>query len=139
MKKLGLIFLAICLIFALVACSGGISLETGHELTAQFCAAISEGDYETAATLFHPAVGTDAQKLEEFHSALSERVGAAQSVAITIERYNSFENMMYTSDVGGARLTLGGEALVGTEDADLSVVIVDNEQGYGIYSIHFDP
>ena len=53
----GLLCLLLLCALALTACSGGVSRGEAKDATEALFLALSAGDYEEAASLFHPAAG----------------------------------------------------------------------------------
>ena len=57
---------------------------------------------------------------------------------IEIKRYTEFSSLAYDSDVDGGECELEANVIVGGVGYELSIEIVKNDLGYGIYEIDFD-
>ena len=140
MKKLlkSSLLLTLCILCALslFACSGGISGEEAKAYIGDFLGAVADGDYARAETLLHPERPAE---LAPFFANVEAEAGLDFSAGIEIERYTGFSTSFYDSSVGGSAYELRFRALVGDKSVEMTVEIVKNEAGYGIYNFNIDP
>ena len=143
MKRVASIFvlLAVLLtaVMSLTACSGGVTREETQTASEALFAALSKGDYEAAAALFHPETGMTADNVAAFCEQLNSQTGLDFSEGATIERYTGMSTSFYDSNVGGSRYELTMQVKVGETSATFRVEVVRNDGGFGISNLHYDP
>ena len=125
--------LALCL--TAVGCAGKIKKSDAKETAEAFLAAVAEGDFEAAETYLHPRASFNA---EEIFSGIESRVSIDFQKGIEIRRYTDFSSSLYDDDVKGSDYELEMDILVDGVTLELSIEIVKNDHGYGIYEIDFD-
>lgn len=127
------------LMAALTACSGGIPREEAQATTIALFDALSEGDYEEAASLFHPDTFTNAQNLSDYCAGLLKDYGIDVSKGMTIDKYTGFGSAFYDSNVGGSRYELTMKVIVGDKTCSFTTEIVKTDTGYGLTNLHYNP
>ena len=132
------ILAALCLLLAsLTACSGGVTREETQTASESLFVALSEGDYEAAAALFHP----DKSKTPDELSSYCEMLVADYDVDLTdgavIERYTGMTSAFYDSNVDGSLYELVMEIKVGDTSTIFRVQVVRNDAGFGIWNFAF--
>ena len=127
--------LLISLALTLVSC---ISSEDAKASANELFTCLEEGRYEDAVALCHPISGV--QSGETFASLadqIKEALGVTFTDGIEIVRYTGFKTSAYESSVDGSRYDLAMEITIGGVTVPAQVVIVDNDDGYGIGGVHF--
>ncbi len=138
-KKLLLVFMSIFVLLCMSACGAGISLDDGKKYTEDFWIALSEKDYEAAASLMHPISEASADDIEDFADGMEYDFGVDFDFDdVSVTNYTGFETMIYDSDVGGARLTLSFQINIGGMEYSGSSELVRNSDGFGISGISID-
>ena len=132
------ILAALCLLLtSLTACSGGVTREETQTASESLFVALSEGDYEAAAALFHP----DKSKTPDELSSYCEMLVADYDVDLTdgavIERYTGMTSAFYDSSVDGSLYELVMEIKVGDTSTIFRVQVVRNDAGFGIWNFAF--
>ncbi len=127
-KKTILVVTAVCLLlFSLTSC---IKSETAKETINGFFKAVSEENYSNAASHMHPDIKDD---LKTYFEEIENKNGVDFSKGVKIERYTSVRTAYYDSKVGGALYETAFSADIDGKSAVVSVMLVDNDSGYGIY------
>lgn len=139
LKQVIALSLGFFLLLFLSACSGGIQREEAQKYTEDFFAAVSEDDYEKAATLMHPDRGTSQELLQEFLEAIESDHDIDFSEGTVIEKYTGFTSALYNSDIGGASYTLTFQITIGASQWSGSTEVVRNDAGTGINNISVNP
>ena len=134
-KSIILIVISLTLCFSLVACNGAIKRKDAKVLTEEFVSAIENGDFEKAKSYLHPEKPLD---LEKYFNEIEARTGVDFQKSIEIKRYTGFSSSLYDSEVDGADYELEMNVIVDGVAFELSVDIVKNDLGYGIYDIEID-
>lgn len=136
MKKI--ISVLIILVFALTlfGCSGkGISRASAKEQVNALISYVESNEFENAQTLVHPNRPIDLKIL----FALKEKeYNVDFQSGIEIKRYTNFSSSLYDSEVDGSEYELDMDIIVSGKVLELSVDIVKNDKGYGIYDIEID-
>lgn len=130
-----ILLLSLVMMLLATGCSGGISGDDAKAHINSFLDAVEADDYEKAATFLHPDRPTD---LQVFFGNLESRENLDFSSGIAIERYSGFSSSYYDSTVDGSRYALDMEVKVGTEEIEMEIEIVSNDNGYGIYNLDVD-
>ena len=125
-----LLLITVALPFSFAACSGGIDRETADAFIEDFFAEIKKDHYGRAETFFHPDQFTD---IEKYLKTVEEEKGLDFSNGITVERRSNIQIAYYDSEVGGSRYGVTLDAKVGDTEVTIVVVIVQSENGYGVY------
>ncbi len=137
-RVLSVLTVMLLLLAALLSCSGGVTREEAQTASESLFAALSEGDYEAAAALFHPDTDTTADILASYCEGLASERGIDLSKGATIERYTGMSSSLYDSGVGGSRYELTMKVKVGETTATFRVEVVRNDSGFGIANLHCD-
>ncbi|MBQ8849073.1 MAG: hypothetical protein IJ011_01915 [Clostridia bacterium] len=136
LKKLLVILTVCCLcVCSFSSCSGGIDGDEAKEFIGEFFDAIVAEDYEKAETFLHPERPAD---LETFIVNIEKEDGIDFQAGIEIERYTNFSIAYYDSTVDGSTYGLTMDTNVGDADVEITVEIVQNDNGYGIYNLDID-
>ena len=132
-----IIILTICLLCPcfLLSCSGGIDTDEAKEHINEFLSAMAQEDYEKAEKLLHPDRPAD---IEEFIKGYEEQTGLDLSSGITVKRNTGFNYTYYSSNVGGSSYELTMSAEVGGTNITITVEIVQNDNGYGVYNFYIN-
>lgn len=139
MKLKSIALLAIVLVFCvgLLGCNGkSISGDEAKAHILSFFEAVEAGDYEKAETHLHPERPIS---LEKFFGTIKESENLDFQSDITIEKYTGFSSSYYDSTVKGSAYTLDMKTTVGDKDVKISIEIVRNEKGFGIYNLDINP
>ena len=134
-KALFSVIMAVVLSLSLVGCGDGLKKDDAKDLMEGFVEAVENGDFEAAKTYLHPEKPFD---VEKFFDAIEAREGIDFQGGIEIKRYTEFSSSAYDSDVDGGECELEANVIVGGVGYELSIEIVKNDLGYGIYEIDFD-
>ena len=136
MKKIISVVLCLSLFTVLLSsCSGGINSDEAKSHINSFLAEIETGDYQAASTYLHvdrPA------NLELFFEGIEKDKGIEFQQIITVKKYTGVSSSYYDSTVGGSTYSLDMVIVVGDDELKLSVEIVKNDNGFGIYNLDID-
>lgn len=144
MKKRVLLTLSVLLsllfcLGALTSCGEGISGDEAKATTAALFDALSAGNYEEAAALFHPDTLTNAQNLSDYCAGLLKDHGIDVSKGMSIEKYTGFSSSLYDSNVGGARYELTMRVAIGDTTYTFTTELAKTDAGYGLINLHYEP
>lgn len=127
------------LITSLTACSGGVTREEAKTAMDSLLVALDNENYAEAAALYHP----DAAMTEELLAALAEqvktKVGIDLTEGATVEKITGISSSYYDSTVGGSRYELTAKIQAGDKTASLTVEVIRNDEGYGIFKVECYP
>ncbi|MBQ7910635.1 MAG: hypothetical protein IJ363_07615 [Clostridia bacterium] len=127
------------LITSLTACSGGVTREEAKTAMDSLLTALDNENYAEAAALYHP----DAAMTEELLAALAEqvktKVGIDLTEGATVEKITGISSSYYDSTVGGSRYELTAKIKAGDKTASLTVEVIRNDRGYGIFKVECNP
>lgn len=127
------------LLTSLTACSGGITREEAKTAMDSLLTALDNENYAEAAALYHP----DAAMTEELLAALAEqvktKVGIDLTEGATVEKITGISSSYYDSTVGGSRYELTAKIKAGDKTASLTVEVIRNDRGYGIFKVECNP
>ena len=136
MKKFFYVVLCLSLFTILLSsCSGGINSQEAKSHINSFLAEIEKSDYQSASTYLHierPA------NLEAFFEGIEKDKGIDFQQTITIKEYTGVSFSYYDSTVGGSTYSLDMVIVVGDDEFTLSVELVRNNNGFGIYNLNID-
>ena len=135
----GLLCLLLLCALALTACSGGVSRGEAKDATEALFLALSAGDYEEAASLFHPAAGITPDLMKAFCETLQEEFAADVTEGIVIDAYTGMRSAYYDSNVGGSLYELTMNVKIGGTPLSLTTEVIRTETGFGIRNIHCNP
>lgn len=130
MKKLIAISLLLTLVLSLAGCAGGVDVEQADAEVAAFFDTAITGDYEAAKTYLHPS---NADIL--LHSFIYYNIPKGATVTDAA----NFSWSWYDGSVGGSQYTRDYTLTAGDAAWTVSVQVVQNEAGYGIYSLDIQP
>lgn len=134
-KHLFLTLMAVVLAFSLVGCANRVKKDEAKETAEAFLDAVEAGDFEKAKTYLHPEKPFDVEKYfneKELRSEIDFQKG------IEIKRYTEYSSSAYDSDVGGGDFELEMNIIVDGVAFEISIDIVRNDLGYGIYDLDLD-
>lgn len=134
-KSLLLLLLVLALALSLVACSEGLSKDETKALTEDFLGAVQRGDFEAAEAYLHPERPID---LEKYFDGIEGRAAIDFQSGIEIGRYTEYSYSAYDSEFAGSDCELELNATVSGVALEISIEIVKNDLGYGIYEIDID-
>ncbi len=136
-KSIILFLFVILLTFSLFGCNGkGITNDEAKSYINVFFEAIEAGDYEKAETYLHPERPAP---LQEFFNAVETDKNLNFKSGIRVKKYTSFSSSVYDSTVKGSAYTLDMKTMVGDAELGISIEIVRNDNGYGIYNFDIKP
>ena len=134
MKKMVSLFLVFMLVFALSACSGGISKDEAKSHIDGFLEKISSEDYKAAEGFLHPERPAD---LQTFFTGI-ENENKVDFSNISIEKYTGFKSTLFDSTVNGSTYSLTMEISNADKNFQMEIEVVKNDNGYGIYNLDID-
>lgn len=130
------VFLLLCFAFSFASC---IKSEEARALTENVFACLSEARYEDALALFHPSSGiTEASELESLVKQLNEYYEADVSEGIVIDKVTGVKSSAYNTSVDGSVYQMNMALSVGETKMASYIVIVRNDDGYGVAGLHFE-
>ena len=134
------VFVALCLLLAsLTACSGGITREEAKTAMDSLLVALDNENYAEAAALYHP----DAVMTEELLAAFAEQVKTKVGIDLTegavVEKITGISSSYYDSTVDGSRYALTARIKAGDKTSSLTVEVIRNDKGYGIFKVECNP
>lgn len=136
-KSIALFLFVMLLTFSLLGCNGkGITDDEAKAHINDFFKEIEAGDYEKAETYLHlerPA------SLQEYLNTIETDNNLNFKLGIKVEKYTNFSYSIYDSTVQGSTYTLDMKTMVGDAKLGMSIEIVRNENGYGIYNFDIKP
>lgn len=130
MKRILCLFFVVSLVLSLAGCQGGVNRAQADAEIAAFFDKVASEDFEGATAYLHPTNATDLQTL------------FAQSdipADFAVEDIVNFSWSWYSSDVDGSQYTREYRVTTGEQHWTVSVQIVQNDAGYGIYDLTITP
>ncbi len=134
-KSILLSVLVFALCFSLVGCGNGIKKDSAKEVAESFLFSVENGDFETAKNYLHPERPFD---VEKYFKEVEDRASVDFQNGIEIRRYTGYSSSLYDSEVGGSEYELEMNIIVDGIAFELTVEIVRNVFGFGIYEIDLD-
>lgn len=122
-------------ILSFASCNGGIDKDEAKSFINDFFEAIVAEDYEKAETFLHPERPAD---LEKFLLNVEQTQNLDFQAGIEIDRYTGFSSAYYDSTVDGSTYELTMRTNICENTVRITVEIVQNENGYGIYNFVID-
>ena len=122
-------------LFSLTACSGGIDRSDAKLFVEEFFAAVASEDDAKAQAYLHPHCEGE---LSLFLTGTESRLGVRFADGITVVRHTGFQYSFYNSAVDGSQYTMHIETRIGEKTVNFSVMVVQNDAGYGIYDLTVD-
>ena len=131
---------ALCLLLtSLTACSGGITREEAKTAMDSLLTALDNGNYAEAAALYHPDYAMTEELLSAFVEEVKTKVGIDLTEGATVEKITGMQSVYYDSTVGGSRYELTAKIRAGDKTASLTVEVIRNDRGYGIFKVECNP
>ena len=128
--------LVIAAVLSLSSC--GIDKDEAKEDMLSFLEAVEAERFDDAKALLHPEL---IEKTTDFATAihsLEERCGIDFSDGITINKTVNMQYSLYNSDYNGSGYELTFYATVGEADVYITLRVVENNDGYGVYYFGVD-
>ena len=130
MKRILCLIFAVALVLSLAGCQGGVDRDKANAEITAFFDKVAAGDFEGAKIYLHPQNVTDLQALFS-----QSGIPADFAVADVI----NFAWSWYSSDVDGSQYTREYRLTADKQSWTVSVQIVQNDAGYGIYNLTITP
>ena len=131
---------ALCLLLtSLTACSGGITREEAKTAMDSLLVALDNENYAEAAALYHPDAAMTEELLAAFAEQVKTKVGIDLTEGATVEKITGMQSVYYDSTVGGSRYELTAKIRAGDKTASLTVEVIRNDKGYGIFQVECYP
>lgn len=127
------------LLTSLTACSGGVTREEAKTAMDSLLTALGNENYAEAASLYHPDAAMTEDLLAAFAEEVKTEVGIDLTEGASVERTTNMRSAYYDSNVGGSFYALTAEIKAGDKTASLTVEVVRNEKGYGIFKVECNP
>ena len=136
MKKYIALFLLLLFALTLVSCGENkISGKEAKEQVNTLLDYVKAENFENAQTLVHPNRPID---FKSYFNGKEIEYNVDFQSGIEIKRYTGFSSALYDSEVDGGKYELDMDILVSGRELELSVELVRNDRGYGIYDIDID-
>ncbi len=119
---------AVLLLFSLTSC---IDSNLARGTLEDFVIAVESNDFEKAQSYMHPSVTDD---IEVYFNSIEKERQVDFQAGFKIIKYVGFENAFFDSNVGGSLYGTTATVKIGGMDATITVNIVENDAGYGIYN-----
>ena len=131
---------ALCLLLvSLTACSGGITREEAKTAMDSLLSALDNENYAEAAALYHPDAAMTEELLAAFAEQVKTKVGIDLTEGAVVEKITGMSASYYDSTVDGSRYALTAKIKAGDKTADLTVEVIRNDRGYGIFRVECNP
>ena len=131
---------ALCLLLtSLTACSGGVTREEAKTAMDSLLTALENENYAEAAALYHPDAAMTEELLSAFAEQVKTKVGIDLTEGATVEKITGISSSYYDSTVGGSRYELTAKIQAGDKTASLTVEVIRNDRGYGIFKVECYP
>ena len=127
------------LITALTACSGGITREEAKTAMDSLLTALGNENYAEAAALYHPDAAMSEDLLAAFSEEVKTNVGIDLAEGAVVEKITNMRSAYYDSNVDGSFYALTAKIQAGDKPADLTVEVIRNDRGYGIFKVECNP
>ena len=127
------------LITSLTACSGGITREEAKTAMDSLLTALGNENYAEAAALYHPDAAMSEDLLAAFSEEVKTNVGIDLAEGAVVEKITNMRSAYYDSNVDGSFYALTARIKAGDKTADLTVEVVRNDRGYGIFKVECNP
>lgn len=127
------------LLTSLNACSGGITREEAKTAMDSLLVALDNENYAEAAALYHPDAAMTEELLAAFAEQVKTKVGIDLTEGATVEKITGISSSYYDSNVGGSRYELTAKIQAGDKTASLTVEVIRNDRGYGIFQVECNP
>ena len=131
---------ALCLLLvSLTACSGGITREEAKTAMDSLLSALDNENYAEAAALYHPDAAMTEDLLIAFAEQVKTKVGIDLTEGAVVEKITGMSSSYYDSNVDGSFYALTARIKAGDKTADLTVEVIRNDRGYGIFQVECNP
>ena len=127
------------LLTSLTACSGGVTREEAKTAMDSLLVALDNENYAEAAALYHPDAAMTAELLAAFAEQVKTKVGIDLTEGAAVEKITGISSSYYDSTVGGSRYELTAKIQAGDKTASLTVEVVRNDKGCGIFKVECNP
>lgn len=127
------------LLASLTACSGGITREEAQTAMDSLLSALDNENYAEAAALYHPDAAMTEDLLAAFAGQIKTKVGIDLTEGAVVEKITGISSSYYDSNVDGSRYALTARIKAGDKTADLTVEVIRNDKGYGIFKVECNP
>lgn len=127
------------LITSLTACEGGVTREEARGAMDALLTAMDNEDYAGAADLYHPDAAMTEELLAAFAEQVKTKVGIDLTEGATVEKITGMQSVYYDSNVGGSFYALTAKIKAGDKTASLTVEVIRNDKGYGIFKVECNP
>ena len=138
-RILSILAALLLLITSLTACSGGVTREETKAAMDSLLTALAKEDYAGAAALYHPDAAMTEELLAAFAEEIRTNIGLDFTEGASVERTTNMRSAYYDSNVGGSFYALTAQIKVGDKTASLTVEVVRNDKGYGIFRVSCNP
>ncbi len=138
-RILSILAALLLLITSLTACSGGVTREEARGAMDDLLTALDNEDYAGAADLYHPDAAMTEELLAAFAEQVKTKVGIDLTEGATVEKITGISSSYYDSTVGGSRYELTAKIQAGDKTASLTVEVIRNDKGYGIFQVECYP
>ena len=127
------------LLASLTACSGGVTREETKTAMDALLTALDNENYAEAAALYHPDAAMSENLLAAFAEQVKTKVGIDLTEGAVVEKITGMSSSYYDSTVDGSRYALTARIKAGDKTADLTVEVIRNDRGYGIFQVECNP
>ena len=127
------------LLASLTACSGGVTREEAKTAMDALLTALDNENYAEAAALYHPDAAMTEDLLAAFAGQIKTKVGIDLTEGAVVEKITGMSSSYYDSTVDGSRYALTARIKAGDKTADLTVEVIRNDKGYGIFQVECNP
>lgn len=127
------------LLASLTACSGGVTREETKTAMDALLTALDNENYAEAAALYHPDAAMSENLLAAFAEQVKTKVGIDLTEGAVVEKITGMSSSYYDSNVDGSRYALTARIKAGDKTASLTVEVIRNDKGYGIFQVECNP
>ena len=127
------------LLTSLTACSGGVTREETQTAMDSLLTALDNENYAEAAALYHPDAAMTEDLLAAFAEEVKTNVGIDLTEGAVAEKITGMSASYYDSTVDGSRYALTAKIKAGDKTASLTVEVIRNDKGYGIFKVECNP
>ena len=127
------------LLTSLTACEGGVTREEARGAMDALLTALDNENYAEAAALYHPDAAMTEDLLAAFAGQIKTKVGIDLTEGAVVEKITGMSASYYDSNVDGSRYALTAKIKAGDKTADLTVEVIRNDRGYGIFKVECNP
>ena len=127
------------LLTSLTACSGGVTREEAKTAMDSLLTALDNENYAEAAALYHPDYAMTEELLSAFAEQVKTKVGIDLTEGAVVEKITGMSSSYYDSTVDGSRYALTAKIKAGDKTASLTVEVIRNDKGYGIFKVECNP